>query len=168
MVSIVSGAANPRNVSADEVLDMAFAAVKRSPQPVDVVLFPECFLYDGYNAEACGLGGGPEGERWKCEGPHVTACRRVAVATKAYVVCPFYELQNASASQDTGPSFNTAVLLDRTGAAAAYQSSGKSKSQQMSSDTRPKSVSNTGTPRFPGRMPSLSSPVFGGKISLVG
>eukprot|EP01052_Picozoa_sp_SAG31_P029391 SAG31_NODE_2918_length_4914_cov_3.620145_3_plen_160_part_00 len=104
-----------QNVSADEIVAMAVAAQKASRDQLDVVLFPECFMYNGDNAEACGVGDGPAGERWRCQGPHVTACRRVALATKAYVVCPFYELANETSSQDTGPSFNTAVLLDRDG-----------------------------------------------------
>ena len=35
--------------------------------------------------------------------------------TNAYVVCPFYELASAGASQDSGPMYNTAILLDRAG-----------------------------------------------------
>jgi predicted amidohydrolase len=115
IASIVSGAANKHNISADEAVAMAIAASKASPTPLDLVLFPECFLYDGDNAEFCGVYAAT-GKRWDCNGPHVSVCRRVALATKAYVVCPFYELAQRNASQDTGPSFNTAVLLDRRGA----------------------------------------------------
>jgi predicted amidohydrolase len=162
VASIVSGAANPHNITPDEALAMAVAAAKHSPHPLDVVLFPECFLYDGYNAEACGVGGGPPGERWECKGPHVTACRRVAKATKAYVVCPFYELQNASASQDAGPSFNTAVLLDRTGAVV-----GKYRKSYPTSEIFPPNTGELSEGILPG---NLGVPVFDtdfGRISLL-
>ena len=152
VVSIVSGGANPRNISADDALAMALAAAKASPRPLDVVLFPEVFLYDGYNAEACGVGGGPAGERWRCDGPHVLACRRVANATKAYVVCPFYELQNASASQGTGPSFNTAVLLDRSGAVV-----GKYRKSYPTSEIFPPNTGELSEGVLPG---NLGVPVF--------
>ena len=114
IASIVSGAANRHNISADEAVAMAVVAAKASPTQLDLVLFPECFLYDGDNAEFCGAYAAT-GKQWDCNGPHVSACRRAALATKAYVVCPFYELANSSASQSAGPSFNTAVLLDREG-----------------------------------------------------
>eukprot|EP01052_Picozoa_sp_SAG31_P029392 SAG31_NODE_2918_length_4914_cov_3.620145_4_plen_209_part_00 len=50
-------------------------------------------------------------------------------------------------------------------AAAAYQSSGKSKSQQMRIATRPKSVSKTGTPRLPGRILQVAEQGQGGTLS---
>ena len=73
------------------------------------MLFPECFLYNGDNAEYCG------GDGYNCTGPHVAACVKAARATHAYVVCPIYELATANASQATGPMWNTAVLIDRGG-----------------------------------------------------
>ena len=76
---------------------------------VDIVLFPECFLYNGDNGEYCG------GDGLNCTGPHVAACAQAARATHAYVVCPIYELATANASQETGPMWNTAILLDRGG-----------------------------------------------------
>ena len=48
-------------------------------------------------------------------GEHMSACVAAAKLAHAYVVCPFYELVSRNASQDTGPSYNTAVLLDRSG-----------------------------------------------------
>ena len=77
--------------------------------PLDIVLYPEVFLYNGSNAEFCGAK--------PPYGLHVTTCAKAAVATtNAYVVCPFYELATPNASQDAGPTYNTSVLLDRTGA----------------------------------------------------
>lgn len=65
-------------------------------------------MYNGSNAEFCGAK--------PPYGLHVTTCAKAAVATNAYVVCPFYELATPNASQDAGPTYNSAVLLDRTGA----------------------------------------------------
>ena len=52
---------------------------------------------------------------------------------------------------------SVALGLDFLGL-ALVPTSGKSKSQQIKIATRPKSVSKVGTPRFPGRTPSPSSP----------
>ena len=110
VANIISGAANKYSMTDETTVALALAAAQASSAPLDVILFPECFLYNGSNAEVCD---GPNGS--SCRGPHATACARAARATKAYIVCPFYELASANSSQDMGPMWNTAILLDRTG-----------------------------------------------------
>jgi predicted amidohydrolase len=69
---------------------------------VNVVLFPECFLYNGSNAETIE------------HGAIVTAMQKKAAQHKIYLIVPIYELLQQGQSQD-GPTFNTAVLLGRNG-----------------------------------------------------
>lgn len=111
VVNVVSGAANRHNMSPAHAVELAKAAAKRSRSPLDVVLFPECFLYNGDNAEFCGGGDGRN-----CTGPHARACAAAARSIQSYVVCPIYELAVPNASQMTGPMWNTALLFDRAGA----------------------------------------------------
>ena len=110
VANIISGAANKYSMTDETTVALALAAAQASSAPLDVILFPECFLYNGSNAEVCD---GPNGS--SCRGPHATACAQAARATNSYVVCPFYELASANSSQDMGPMWNTAILLDRTG-----------------------------------------------------
>eukprot|EP01043_Picozoa_sp_COSAG02_P005723 COSAG02_NODE_157_length_32999_cov_31.863647_7_plen_585_part_00 len=113
IANIISGAANRYSMTDETAVSLALAARQASSVPLDAILFPECFLYNGSNAEVCDGTDGDDGN--SCRGPHATACARAARMTNAYVVCPFYELVSAEASQDAGPMYNTAILLDRAG-----------------------------------------------------
>ena len=113
VANIVSGAANRYYMTDETAVLLALAARQASSAPLDVILFPECFLYNGSNAEVCDGTDGDDGN--SCRGPHATTCAHAARMTNAYVVCPFYELASAASSQDAGPMYNTAILLDRAG-----------------------------------------------------
>jgi predicted amidohydrolase len=101
-VSIVWGAGNSHGKKTlDQALQLVDSAVTQWSD-VDIVLFPECFLYNGSNAETIE------------HGAIVTAMQKKAAEHKIYLIVPIYELLQQGQSQD-GPTFNTAVLLGRNG-----------------------------------------------------
>ena len=78
------------------------------------------------------------------------------------MVCPFYELASASASQDMGPSFNTAMLLDRSGAVV-----GKYRKSYPTAEIFPPNSGEIGEGVLPG---NLDVPVYDtdfGRVSML-
>jgi predicted amidohydrolase len=101
-VSIVWGAGNSHGKKTlEQALQLVDSAVTQWGD-TDIVLFPECFLYNGSNAETVD------------HGAVVTAMQTKAAEHKIYLIVPIYELLKQGQSQD-GPTFNTAVLLGRNG-----------------------------------------------------
>jgi hypothetical protein len=108
VASIVSGmGANHHKIVPADAIAMAVGASKLAA--LDFVLYPEVFLYNGSNAEWNDL------DDPTSYGISMRTCIDVAVCTNSYVVCPFYELATKNASQARGPSYNTVVLLNRSG-----------------------------------------------------
>ena len=102
-VSIVWGAGNAHNRKTLQDAQALVDGVVSRFRNVDIVLFPESFLYNGTNAATL-------------NGSSVIA----AMCTKAkqhslYIIVPIIELKHADQGQD-GPKYNTAVLIDRSGA----------------------------------------------------
>tara|TARA_B110000208_G_C11644912_1_gene385844 strand:+ start:70 stop:852 length:783 start_codon:yes stop_codon:yes gene_type:complete len=108
VANVASGAAKGGKVVLADVDDMVAAAARAAaPQSLDIVVFPEAFLYDGDNAEFV-----PDMPPY---GPQLTACVEAANKHNVHVVCPLYELITRNGSQAAGPTFNTALMVARNG-----------------------------------------------------
>ena len=112
VASIVSGMSNHHEMTPADAVAMAVAASKRGTragQALDFILYPEVFLFNGSNAEWNDL------DDPASYGLSMRTCIDAATATGSYVVCTFYELATRNASGSRGPSYNTAVLINRSG-----------------------------------------------------
>ena len=103
VASIVWGAGNSHNrKTLQDALALVDGVVTHF-RNVDIVLFPETFLYNGTNAATI-------------NGSNVVAAMRAkAKQHSLYIVAPIMELLHDGQSQD-GPKYNTAVLIDISGA----------------------------------------------------
>ena len=100
-VSIVWGAARTQQKTLQDAQALVDGVVSRF-RNVDIVLFPESFLYNGTNAAT--LNGSSDRR-------DVHESRQHSL----YIIVPIIELKHADQGQD-GPKYNTAVLIDRSGA----------------------------------------------------
>ena len=115
ITNVVWGAGNSHSM---KTLDMAVMLVDAAVQqrttlggavlpPVDLVLFPETFLYNGSNAEVI---------NGNVSGPIIRAMRVAARRHGVYIVATTYELPGEAPDEpQDGPMYNSAVLIGRNG-----------------------------------------------------
>jgi hypothetical protein len=84
-------------------------SVSAGPPPAPTDGSSSVFLFNGSNAEWNDL------DDPASYGLSMRTCIDAATATGSYVVCTFYELATRNASGSRGPSYNTAVLINRSG-----------------------------------------------------